>query len=118
MTTRPASVYRFFGYDGQLLYVGMTENPAHRFASHMSCAVWRGLADPDRTTLEWYRSSADALSAEAAAIRAEQPLYNIDGTGRGRGASGSHFYAWTDLIKRVRSADIAALPGIGAPLAA
>jgi predicted GIY-YIG superfamily endonuclease len=68
------AVYRCFGTDGQLLYIGTTGKLGRRFASHAQ-KIWflevRGI------TLEWYPDEESALEAEAAAILAEQPKYNI-----------------------------------------
>jgi predicted GIY-YIG superfamily endonuclease len=68
------AVYRCYGDDGQLLYVGETGDLGTRFASHAQ-KLWftqvRGI------TLEWYLDELDALNAERRAIHVEHPKYNV-----------------------------------------
>jgi hypothetical protein len=68
------AVYRCYGDDGQLLYVGETGELGTRFASHAQ-KLWftqvRGI------TLEWYIDELDALNAERRAIHVEHPKYNV-----------------------------------------
>lgn len=68
------AVYRCYGDDGQLLYVGETGELGTRFASHAQ-KLWftqvRGI------TLEWYADELDALNAERRAIHVEHPKYNV-----------------------------------------
>lgn len=69
-------LYRFYSADQTLLYVGISNNPLRREVSHHSRAEWIHLADLTRTVVEWYDRRQDALEAEAAAIRSENPLFN------------------------------------------
>jgi hypothetical protein len=68
------AVYRCYGDDGQLLYVGETGELGNRFASHAR-KLWftqvRGI------TLEWYADELSALNAERRAIHVEHPKYNV-----------------------------------------
>jgi hypothetical protein len=68
------AVYRCYGDDGQLLYVGETGELGTRLASHAQ-KLWftqvRGI------TLEWYADELDALNAERRAIHVEHPKYNV-----------------------------------------
>lgn len=73
MTTRTA-LYRHYDADGQLLYVGITNNPTRRLAEHKSRAVWRN--EIDHVEVKWIGSREEALSAEAEAIRSEGPVFN------------------------------------------
>jgi predicted GIY-YIG superfamily endonuclease len=67
------AVYRCYGGDGQLLYVGETGDLGKRLADHAK-KLWfvqvRGI------TLEWYADELDALKAERRAIHVEHPKYN------------------------------------------
>lgn len=67
------AVYRCYGEDGQLLYVGETGDLGTRFAAHAK-KLWflqvRGI------TLEWYADELDALKVERRAIHVEHPKYN------------------------------------------
>jgi predicted GIY-YIG superfamily endonuclease len=60
---------------GQLLYVGITSSPDHRFTQHASDKVWwpevRGI------TLEWYDDRESVEKAEKRAIRTENPRHNV-----------------------------------------
>jgi hypothetical protein len=71
---RPAAVYRFYDAAGALLYVGMSNRPWDRLEwGHRKKSWWRDVA---RQEVTWFRSGADALSAEARAIATEHPVHN------------------------------------------
>jgi hypothetical protein len=72
---RPAAVYRLYDANDALLYVGMSLSVGSRLSIHRSKAPWRG--DVDREEITWYRSAADARSAEARAIAEEHPVHNV-----------------------------------------
>ena len=69
------ALYRLYGDTGQLLYVGISNDPGRRFGQHASTKSWwqavRGIS------LDWYSSREDALAAETRAIRVERPLANV-----------------------------------------
>jgi len=71
------ALYRFWG-GGQLLYVGISVRPGHRFGAHARKDWWR---EVETITMDWFPSSAEALRAEGLAIRFEGPVYNILGNG-------------------------------------
>lgn len=68
------AVYRCFGEDGRVLYIGTTGRLGRRLAAHAE-KIWflevRGI------TLEWYPDEKTATTAERRAIRIEQPKYNL-----------------------------------------
>lgn len=75
MNTTENVLYRFWSADGELLYIGITNDPHERFRSHRATKPWwRAVATitlerhPDRTTL---------AAAEQKAIRDEGPTYNV-----------------------------------------
>jgi hypothetical protein len=70
-------VYRYYGADGEPLYIGCTTNPLQRLTCHMQTSRWW----PWVASMEvgYFDSHADALAAEAAAIAAEKPRYNRRG---------------------------------------
>lgn len=71
----PTALYRFFAQDGQLLYVGITINPAIRWHQHSKNKPdWRKVAV---VRLEHHENREDALDAERQAIQTELPLWNI-----------------------------------------
>jgi excinuclease UvrABC nuclease subunit len=73
-TNEPANLYRCFGFDGELLYVGVTHSLKSRMFHHLSQAAWFGaVAD---ITAETFRDRQAALVAERAAIRDERPQFN------------------------------------------
>jgi hypothetical protein len=75
----PVALYRFYAEDHSLLYVGITESPAQRWRSHAADRPWwPQVAD---AKVEWHKTRADAAAAELAAIRAENPRYNLAGVG-------------------------------------
>lgn len=69
------ALYRFYGDTGQLLYVGITQDPGKRLAQHTATKNWwtsvRGIS------IDWYSSRADAAAAERRAITVERPLMNV-----------------------------------------
>lgn len=69
------AVYRHFNANGDVLYIGASKDPEGRWVAH------RGNQEPwihqaVRRVDEWHGSRAEALIAEAAAIRAERPPFN------------------------------------------
>lgn len=79
MASRPFSVYRFFNAKGKLLYVGMTADLPARMRQHAKDKSWWG--EVAKTTSEVHPTEKAAAVAEATAIVAEKPLYNIAGSG-------------------------------------
>lgn len=73
----PTTVYRFYDSDSRLLYVGVSKQIPIRLRSHNSEKPW--WLDAAWLTFEHFASRPEALAAEAAAIVAEDPLYNIQG---------------------------------------
>jgi len=69
------ALYRFYGDTGQLLYIGITNDPGRRFSQHSATKTWwravRGIS------LDWHSSRQDALAAETRAIEVERPLMNV-----------------------------------------
>ena len=76
----PTSVYRIYGRDDALLYVGVAQDVEHRIYMHgqnhatpMGDYIHRGYA---RHTAVEYPNRAAARAAERAAIRDEAPWFN------------------------------------------
>lgn len=67
-------VYRLFGADGELLYVGSSNSVPDRLSVHRS-KPWGG--DIASWRVETFPSRRDALAAEAKAIGDEGPLHNV-----------------------------------------
>ncbi|MEW2568386.1 GIY-YIG nuclease family protein [Streptomyces sp. NPDC047070] len=74
------AVYRLFGKDEQLLYVGISTQPRVRFRQHERDSAWW----PQVTIreIEWSDSRVAAEDAEKRAIQDEQPLHNLVHNGR------------------------------------
>lgn len=68
-------LYRFYNADDELLYVGITNNPASRFRVHEGSKQWWD--EVDRIELKRYGSREELDAAERLAIRHEKPRYNI-----------------------------------------
>lgn len=68
-------LYRFWDAAGHLLYVGISRNPAERWAKHRQKKAWW----PAATLISYmlYPTDYAALCAENEAIRSERPLHNI-----------------------------------------
>lgn len=91
----PTALYRLFSGRGRLLYVGITGDIRGRLARHAREKPW--WPDVARKTVEWHLTREDAAAAELAAIRTENPVYNIQGA------------AQIDLEKTVSAEDVAAV---------
>lgn len=68
-------LYRFFDIDEVLLYVGITNNPARRWAKHEKDKSW--WLEVTDIQLEHFNSREEVEKAEIEAIKNEKPLYNI-----------------------------------------
>lgn len=69
------ALYRIRGEAGLLLYIGISNHPGIRWNGHLLEQPWWG--ELRTLTVEWYDSRPEAEDAEKAAIRAEQPKYNV-----------------------------------------
>jgi len=67
-------VYRCFGPDGRLLYIGSTKNKHIRFHSHEQQTSW--WPEVANIQTEEFGDITAARSAEVVAIRTEHPAYN------------------------------------------
>lgn len=75
MTNVRTAIYRLFGAEDNLLYVGVAKNPEARWRDHRSAKPW--WLEVQRKTVDWYPTRLAALVAEAEAIRDECPVYNL-----------------------------------------
>ena len=76
--TKPSgrtALYRVWGGEGVLLYIGVSNNLPHRWNNHMRVQPWWG--ELRSLTVEWYETRDEAEAAEETAIKAEQPKYNV-----------------------------------------
>lgn len=71
------TLYRYFGGNGQLLYVGVTKNAFDRQAHHAQNQPWWG--EVVSASFEHYATRDEALAAETFAIGSELPKYNKAG---------------------------------------
>jgi hypothetical protein len=69
------ALYRFWSTSGLLLYVGITKDPPKRLSQHKGDKPW--WTEVATVTIENYGSREEASAAERAAIRSEEPLYNV-----------------------------------------
>lgn len=87
-------LYRFWDADEQLLYVGITLNPGHRWTSHRNDKPW--WSEVATITIETHPDRRAVLEAERRAIVAERPRYNI-----------VHNYGRPIVVRRVDHRDTA-----------
>jgi hypothetical protein len=69
------AVYRFFTAEGELLYVGVSWNPAGRWETHRRVAAWWLFAAV--VVVDVYDTEATALEVERYWIAAAAPLHNV-----------------------------------------
>lgn len=69
------TLYRFYGRDGRLLYVGIAADWERRLKEHQASPWFR---TADSLALVHYRDRRSARTAEREAIREEWPLWNVD----------------------------------------
>ena len=67
-------IYRFFDIEDNLLYVGMSYDPALRFRYHRDNAMWWHYQV--RHTIEECTSRNQAFQKETKAIKTERPIFN------------------------------------------
>jgi hypothetical protein len=74
MTDSPTALYRLFNAGGDLLYVGISEDPPRRWREHRKETLW--WREVHTSQVEWHPGERPAREAECAAIWAENPRYN------------------------------------------
>ncbi len=72
---RDHALYRFYDHAGELLYIGITRDPAARWSQHSGDKPWWHRVQ--RITIQAMPDRASALAAERIAIKAENPRYNV-----------------------------------------
>lgn len=72
---RPHALYRYYDAGGELLYVGIANDPFRRMAEHRQGKQW--WQQVKHLTLEHFPNRKEALTAEREAIKTEHPRYNI-----------------------------------------
>lgn len=83
----PHILYRLCDGDRHLLYVGITLNPLRRIRDHRDSKDW--WHEVSEIYLEHHASRRLLLIAEAEAITAEKPIYNLMGNDRSKSATES-----------------------------
>ena len=74
MSERTA-LYRFYGEDDVLLYVGITNELGQRWSNHARLKPW--WPEVVRQEAIWLPTREEAAAAEVTAIKSETPRYNI-----------------------------------------
>ncbi len=94
----PTALYRLSNDADVLLYVGVANRIEERLSEHSGTKLW--WSEVARRDVEWHASRDAAQRAEAVAINAENPLYNIvipalDGSRKGRIRYDAPLIAWS-----------------------
>lgn len=71
----PTALYRLFGDEDVLLYIGISKSFGPRWHHHAHAQPW--WHEVRRQGIEWHESRGAADAAEKAAIKAEHPKYNV-----------------------------------------
>jgi hypothetical protein len=71
---RIGAIYRCFDKAGELIYIGVTDSPGARHATHKRERTW--WPEVVEVLWEFYPTYGAAIDAERDAIEAEQPRYN------------------------------------------
>lgn len=69
------ALYRAWSPNGALLYIGITKSPTSRMRGHERTAEWWD--EMQSVTFTWLPTREAALEAEAIAIVAERPPFNV-----------------------------------------
>jgi predicted GIY-YIG superfamily endonuclease len=69
------ALYRFYNQAGDLLYVGLTNDPGRRWQRHSETQPW--WHDVARIDIETHPTRQAVRTAERAAIEAERPKHNV-----------------------------------------
>lgn len=72
---KPCQLYRFYGDEGELLYIGISGRMHERVKQHRDSSSWFVVAASVK--IEHHPNRQAALEAEQAAIKAEHPKYNV-----------------------------------------
>jgi hypothetical protein len=72
---QPPVVYRFLDANGEPVYIGQSTDLLARLDNHARQSRW--WPDVTRCEFDAYPSATDLSAAEAAAIRAERPRFNV-----------------------------------------
>jgi len=73
------ALYRLRDHEGELLYVGITDDLERRWKDHAKDKPW--WPEVASKSTEWLPSRSRALTVEAKVIRAERPRYNVHHNG-------------------------------------
>lgn len=73
----PTALYRLRNKGGDLLYVGISEDPYRRWTEHAGDKPW--WPQVVRLELDWHASRDEAAAAETEAIGTERPTFNAVG---------------------------------------
>jgi hypothetical protein len=68
-------LYRFYGENNALLYIGISDKWISRMKQHSYDKPW--FEDVETVRIQRFSSRPDALAAERAAIHAEHPKHNV-----------------------------------------
>jgi ribosome-binding protein aMBF1 (putative translation factor) len=71
----PTALYRPFGDDDALLYIGISETFGRRWTQHAQVQPW--WPEVRRQAIDWLSDRDSAEDAEREAIKVERPRYNI-----------------------------------------
>jgi hypothetical protein len=71
----PTALYRLFGEDNALLYVGISDTFGRRWHEHAHSQPW--WLEVRRQSIDWYPSRQDAEDGEAEAVKNEHPQHNV-----------------------------------------
>lgn len=94
-----AAVYRLFGEEGELLYIGSTSDLTRRWIDHKRERVWWSRVVS--YTLEWHANRSAAYVAEGVAVKLEAPLHNILGTPAGSALARSSHSSWVERRRAI-----------------
>lgn len=100
--TARTALYRLYDTADVLLYVGITVDTGTRWWNHAREKNWWGQVA--RKDVTWFSDRESAEAAEATAIAAESPRYNVThSTFRKRGDARSEYQSPYDKPRRIRA---------------
>lgn len=114
VTEQVFRLYRIYGDDGALLYVGESNDTLRRFVEHLKDQRWAAEVADHRRDPRVFYSKADVQATEKEAVERERPRFNIEYNQRNPDRVDPRTMRYPD--GRLYRPDVYHQPGVAAPV--